>query len=85
MSKERVGFVGLGLMGRGMAGNILRKGFPLTVMAHRNRAPVDELVAQGANEAKSAKALAEACDIVVICVTGRCPSAGSTRSFSPYP
>lgn len=70
MSKERVGFVGLGLMGRGMAGNILRKGFPLTVMAHRNRAPVDELVAQGASEAKSARALAEACDIVVICVTG---------------
>ncbi len=70
MSKERVGFVGLGLMGRGMAGNILRKGFPLTVLAHRNRAPVDDLVGQGATEAASAKALAESCDIVVICVTG---------------
>jgi 3-hydroxyisobutyrate dehydrogenase-like beta-hydroxyacid dehydrogenase len=70
MDKERIGFIGLGLMGRGMAKNIVTKGFTLTVLGHRNRAPVEELVGLGASEAKSARDLAEACDIVVLCVTG---------------
>lgn len=70
MDKERIGFVGVGLMGHGMAKNIVEKGFPLTVVAHRNRAPVDDLVARGAREAGSLAELAEASDIVVLCVTG---------------
>ena len=41
-----------------------------TVIGHRNRAPVDDLVSRGAKEAKDLRALAEASDIVVICVTG---------------
>ncbi len=70
MEKERVGFVGLGLMGQGMARNILTKGWPLTVLAHRSRTAVEALVAEGAHEATSARALAEASDVVVLCVTG---------------
>ena len=70
MAKRVVGFIGLGLMGRGMAGNILTKGNDLLVMAHRNRAPVDELVAKGAREVKSAREMAAAADVIVICVTG---------------
>ncbi len=70
MNKERIGFIGVGLMGHGMAGNIVDKGWPLTVMAHRNRAPVDDLVKRGASEASSPKAVAEASDIVFLCVTG---------------
>jgi 3-hydroxyisobutyrate dehydrogenase-like beta-hydroxyacid dehydrogenase len=70
LTKERVGFVGLGLMGQGMARNILRKGWPLSVLAHRSRGAVDALVAEGAQEAASARALADASDIVVLCVTG---------------
>ena len=42
-TKPVIGFVGLGLMGHGMAKNIVEKGYPLTVTAHRNRAPVDDL------------------------------------------
>lgn len=68
--QQSVGFIGLGLMGSGMAANILRKGFPLTVMAHRNRAPVETLLAAGASEAASPKAMAATCDVVVLCVTG---------------
>lgn len=68
--KEKIGFVGLGNMGSGMAANILKKGWPLTVMAHRSREAVDRLVAEGAKEAKNLRALAEASDIVVLCVTG---------------
>src|SRR3569623_3202549 len=52
---ERVGFIGLGMMGHGMAKNIVEKGYPLTVMAHRNRAPVEDLVARGATEAATPK------------------------------
>jgi 3-hydroxyisobutyrate dehydrogenase-like beta-hydroxyacid dehydrogenase len=70
LEKERVGFVGLGLMGRGMARNILKKGWPLTVLAHRSRTAVEALVAEGATEAASARALAEVSDVVVLCVTG---------------
>ncbi len=44
----RVGYAGVGLMGHGAAKNILLKGFPLTVLAHRNRAPIEDLVAKGA-------------------------------------
>jgi 3-hydroxyisobutyrate dehydrogenase-like beta-hydroxyacid dehydrogenase len=70
MSRERVGFVGVGLMGHGMARNIVEKGFPLSVLGHRNRAPVESLVSRGAVEVKNGRALAEASDIVVLCVTG---------------
>ena len=70
MTKERIGFVGVGLMGHGMAKNIVAKGYDLTVLSHRNRAPVEDLVKRGAKEAKSARELAEASDIVFICVTG---------------
>lgn len=70
MAKDRIGFVGVGLMGHGMAKNVVEKGFPLTVIAHRNRAPVDDLLSRGAKEAKSLAELAEASDAIVLCVTG---------------
>lgn len=68
--KERVGFVGIGLMGHGMAKNIVEKGWPLTILAHRRREAADDLVKRGAKEAASARELAEASDVVVLCVTG---------------
>ncbi|QCI68147.1 NAD(P)-dependent oxidoreductase [Phreatobacter stygius] len=70
MSKQRIGFIGVGLMGHGMAKNLVEKGFPLTVTANRNRTPVEDLVQRGATEVTTAKAVAEASDIVFICVTG---------------
>ena len=57
---ERVGFIGLGAMGSGMAANLLAKGWPLTVWAHRNRAAVAGLVDAGAREATTPLALARA-------------------------
>ena len=45
---ETVGFIGVGFMGHGMAKNIVEKGYPLTIMGHRNRQPVDDLVQRGA-------------------------------------
>ena len=40
--KERVGFVGAGIMGHGMAKNLVEKGWPLTVLAHRRREAVED-------------------------------------------
>lgn len=59
----RVGYIGLGLMGKSIARNILKAGFPLTVH-NRSQAAVDELVAEGATSATSPKELAEQVDII---------------------
>ncbi|MEP6942323.1 MAG: NAD(P)-dependent oxidoreductase [Betaproteobacteria bacterium] len=68
--KPRVGFIGLGLMGHGMAKNLVAKGFPLTVRIHRNRKPAEDILAAGAKEVKTSAELARASDIVILCVTG---------------
>lgn len=70
MSSETIGFVGVGLMGHGMAKSIVEGGYPLTVIAHSNRAPVEDLVGRGAKEASSLKELAQASSIVFLCAPG---------------
>ncbi len=70
MSKERIGFIGLGYMGHGIAKNIVEKGWPLAVVAHRKRDAIEDLKQRGATEVSSPRALAETCDVVLLCVTG---------------
>ena len=65
---RRIGFIGAGLMGHGVAKNIALKGFELTVLGHRNRQPVEDLLGRGATEAESPAALARASDFVILCV-----------------
>jgi 3-hydroxyisobutyrate dehydrogenase-like beta-hydroxyacid dehydrogenase len=65
---ERIGFIGLGAMGAPMAANLLRKGFPLTTVIHRNPAPARALESQGARIAPSLAALIEESPLVVACV-----------------
>src|SRR5256885_12554974 len=62
--KARIGFAGLGTMGRGMAHNFLAKGFPLTVW-NRTRAAAAPLEAEGARVAQTPRELAAASDVVV--------------------
>jgi 2-hydroxy-3-oxopropionate reductase len=59
----KVGYIGLGLMGRSIARNILKAGFPL-VVHNRSRTAVDELIAEGATAATSPKEVAEQVDVV---------------------
>ena len=59
----RVGYIGLGLMGKSIARNILKAGFPV-VVHNRSRGAVDELVAEGATAANSPKEVAEQVDVV---------------------
>ena len=70
MANARIGFIGVGLMGHGMAKNLVTKGFPLTVRVHRNRKPLEDLLAAGAKEVSSNADVARASDIVFLCVTG---------------
>jgi 2-hydroxy-3-oxopropionate reductase len=59
----KVGYIGLGLMGKSIARNILKAGFPL-VVHNRSQAAVDELVAEGALRASSPKEVASQVDVV---------------------
>jgi len=68
MSKPTIGFIGLGLMGGAMVHRLLDQGYSLTVIANRNRKYVDEAVERGANEAKTAKELAAASEIIMFCM-----------------
>jgi len=70
MDKPRIGFIGIGLMGHGIAKNLVTKGFPLTVRVNRNRAPLEDLLAAGAKEVKTNADVAKNSDIVFLCVTG---------------
>jgi 3-hydroxyisobutyrate dehydrogenase-like beta-hydroxyacid dehydrogenase len=70
MTIKTVGLVGVGLMGHGIGKNIVEKGFALNVMAHTNRAPVEDLVKRGAKELNSPAEIASNSDLVILCVTG---------------
>jgi len=62
-----VGYIGLGLMGKSIAHNILKAGFPL-VVHNRSRIPVDELVSEGAQAAHSPADVARQVEIVMTCL-----------------
>jgi 3-hydroxyisobutyrate dehydrogenase-like beta-hydroxyacid dehydrogenase len=70
MDKPRIGFIGVGMMGHGMAKNLVAKGFPTIVLGNRNPVPVEDLVAAGASEGQSPADVAARSDVVIICVTG---------------
>src|SRR3970282_1159882 len=60
---KKIGFIGLGIMGKAMARNLLKAGYAVTVH-NRSRAPVEELAAEGAQPAASPRQVAEASDVV---------------------
>jgi 2-hydroxy-3-oxopropionate reductase len=64
MKERTLGFIGLGIMGKPMAANLLAAGFPLVVHS-RSRGPVDELVATGAAAASSGREVAERVDTLI--------------------
>ena len=67
---KTIGFIGLGMMGHGIAKNLLAKGFAVRFKVHRNRANLQDLIAAGAVEVASRAELVRGADIVVLCVTG---------------
>src|SRR5690625_1791528 len=65
-----VGVVGVGLMGHGIALNIAKNGYPLTILAHEGNQPVEDLLAMGVQQADTLSQLAAQVDIIILCVTG---------------
>jgi 3-hydroxyisobutyrate dehydrogenase-like beta-hydroxyacid dehydrogenase len=76
-----VGYIGVGLMGHGAARNILAAGHPLTILGHRNRTPVEDLVGRGAREAATPAEVAAASDVVFLCL----PSAAEVEAMLTGP
>ncbi len=68
MESRKIGFIGLGVMGKPMVLNLLKAGYPLTVW-NRTRSKVDELLAMEATAAESPREVAEKSDVVITMVT----------------
>lgn len=68
ITKPAIGFIGLGLMGSAMVQRLQSLDYPITVVANRSRTAIDQAIARGASEAKSASELAMQCDVIMICV-----------------
>jgi 3-hydroxyisobutyrate dehydrogenase-like beta-hydroxyacid dehydrogenase len=68
--KARVGIVGVGLMGHGIAKNIQQAGWPLAFLDHPGNQSTDDLREGGAKSLDTCAALASECEVVIICVTG---------------
>jgi len=67
----KVGLIGVGLMGHGIARNVLgRGGFALAFMEHPGNQPVDEILSLGGKAHPTAAAVAAESDVVILCVTG---------------
>ena len=67
---DRIGIVGVGLMGHGIATNIAKHGYPLSLFEHPGNQPLDALIAAGAKTSASLAKIAENADIIILCVTG---------------
>lgn len=68
LDKRRIGFIGVGMMGAGMARCLMNADYSLTLSPNRNRARIEPFLRDGASEAATPSALAETCDIIVTCV-----------------
>ena len=64
----RIGFIGAGLMGHGMVLNLLKYGHEVQIIAHNNRAPIEDLLAIGAQEVTGLEAIAQNNDVIVLCL-----------------
>lgn len=70
MSNKKVGIVGVGLMGHGIATNIQKNGWPICFLQHAGNQPSDNLINNGAIACQSLAELTKSSDIIILCVTG---------------
>lgn len=68
--KTSLGLIGVGMMGVGIAANLVRHGFPLHLLEHPGNQPIGELLAAGAQRCATPRELAARVDVLLICVTG---------------
>ena len=66
-TRIRIGFIGLGAMGLPMAGHLVDAGYEVAV-ASRSRGPIDAAVDRGATDGGTPRGVAEASEVVILCV-----------------
>ncbi len=69
-TNRKLGFIGVGMMGHGLAKNLLKQGHAMTLLDHSGNQPVDDLMKMGAQSVATPKAVADAAEVVFLCVTG---------------
>jgi 3-hydroxyisobutyrate dehydrogenase-like beta-hydroxyacid dehydrogenase len=78
----QIGFIGVGLMGYGMALNLINNNFNLAIIAHKNRKPIDKLVKKGAKEILSVEEFAKKCNVIILCLPNTSYSDANERGYS---
>jgi len=68
--KNKIGIIGVGLMGHGIATNIIKHGYPLVLLDHPGNQPVDDIMSKGATKAATPAQIAEQASVIILCVTG---------------
>jgi 3-hydroxyisobutyrate dehydrogenase-like beta-hydroxyacid dehydrogenase len=67
---SHIGMIGVGIMGHGIASNLLKHGHALTLLEHSGNQPLEALLKAGASTVVKASALAAKVDTIILCVTG---------------
>ena len=83
MNNKNIGFIGAGFMGYGMAHNLLKNNYSLSVIAHKNRNPIEKLILQGAKEASNLMEIASN-NIIIQCVTNTSVAVEIAKNILPY-
>ena len=66
VKKNKIGFIGAGIMGQGMVQNLLKAGNEVSIIANKNRRPIEALVALGAKEMVSLFDMVSYCNCFII-------------------
>ena len=86
MNKDniKIGFIGAGFMGYGMAHNLLKNNYKLSVITHKNKRPIEKLISQGATEVNLLKDLAKFNNVIIMCVTNTKVSLEIINEILPF-
>ena len=80
----KIGFIGAGYMGYGMAHNLLKNKNQLSIIAHTNRKPIEKLIKEGAIESNTLKELANFSDLIIMCVTNTSIAIQIVKDILPF-
>ena len=72
MASYKIGMIGIGLMGHGIATNLLKHGHALSVLEHAGNQSLNGLLTGGAKTFKTPRELAQQSEVIILCVTGTC-------------
>jgi 3-hydroxyisobutyrate dehydrogenase-like beta-hydroxyacid dehydrogenase len=80
----KIGFLGVGLMGAGIAGHLMAAGHEVWLMAHRNRTFIDPLLVKGAHEARDLASIAKESETIILCLSTAKVVEDMIAGLAPY-